>query len=67
MPFPETLLIIVGDELLGGFTTDLNGALAARRLFQAGYPSAASRWSATPSTTSRRPCGGRSTIRARPG
>ncbi len=38
MPLPETLLIIVGDELLGGFTTDLNGALAARRLFQAGYP-----------------------------
>jgi nicotinamide-nucleotide amidase len=38
MPLPETLLIIVGDELLGGFTTDVNGALAARRLFEAGYP-----------------------------
>jgi molybdenum cofactor synthesis domain-containing protein len=38
MPLPETILIIVGDELLGGFTTDLNGALAARRLFEAGYP-----------------------------
>jgi len=38
MPLPETLLIIVGDELLGGFTIDVNGALAARRLFEAGYP-----------------------------
>jgi nicotinamide-nucleotide amidase len=38
MPLPQTLLIVVGDELLGGFTTDLNGALAARRLFEAGYP-----------------------------
>ncbi|MGD1052809.1 MAG: molybdopterin-binding protein [Candidatus Dormibacteria bacterium] len=38
MPVPETLLIIVGDELLGGFTADANGALAARRLFEAGYP-----------------------------
>ena len=38
MPLPETLLIIVGDELLGGFTIDVNGALAAQRLFEAGYP-----------------------------
>ena len=38
MPLPQTLLVIVGDELLGGFTTDTNGALAARRLFEAGYP-----------------------------
>jgi nicotinamide-nucleotide amidase len=38
MALPQTLLVIVGDELLGGFTTDTNGALAARRLFEAGYP-----------------------------
>src|ERR1019366_9202270 len=38
MSLPETILIIIGDELLGGFTTDVNGALAARRLFEAGYP-----------------------------
>jgi molybdopterin-biosynthesis enzyme MoeA-like protein len=38
MPLPQTLLVIVGDELLGGFTTDTNGTLAARRLFEAGYP-----------------------------
>jgi nicotinamide-nucleotide amidase len=38
MPLPETLLIIVGDELLGGFTADVNGAVAARRVFEAGYP-----------------------------
>jgi molybdenum cofactor synthesis domain-containing protein len=38
MPLPRTLLIVVGDELLGGFTTDANGALAARLLFEAGYP-----------------------------
>jgi molybdenum cofactor synthesis domain-containing protein len=38
MPLPQSLLVVVGDELLGGFTTDVNGALAARRLFEAGYP-----------------------------
>ena len=38
MPLPQTLLVIVGDELLGGFATDANGTLAARRLFEAGYP-----------------------------
>jgi nicotinamide-nucleotide amidase len=38
MSLPETILIIIGDELLGGFTTDVNGAVAARRLFEAGYP-----------------------------
>lgn len=38
MSLPQTLLVIVGDELLGGFTADTNGALAARRLFEAGYP-----------------------------
>jgi nicotinamide-nucleotide amidase len=38
MALPRTLLVIVGDELLGGFTTDANGALAARLLFEAGYP-----------------------------
>jgi nicotinamide-nucleotide amidase len=38
MALPQTLLVLVGDELLGGFTTDANGALAARRLFEAGYP-----------------------------
>jgi nicotinamide-nucleotide amidase len=38
MALPQTLLVIVGDELLGGFTTDANGALATRRLFEAGYP-----------------------------
>ena len=38
MALPRTLLVLVGDELLGGFTTDANGALAARLLFDAGYP-----------------------------
>jgi molybdenum cofactor synthesis domain-containing protein len=38
MALPRTVLVIVGDELLGGFTTDANGALAARLLFDAGYP-----------------------------
>jgi len=35
---PRSSLVIVGDELLAGFTVDSNGALAARRLFEAGYP-----------------------------
>lgn len=38
MALPQTLLVLVGDELLGGFTADANGVLAARRLFEAGYP-----------------------------
>ena len=38
MALPQTLLVLVGDELLGGFTTDVNGALAARLLFEVGYP-----------------------------
>ncbi len=38
MALPRTLLVIVGDELLGGFTSDANGALAAHLLFEAGYP-----------------------------
>jgi nicotinamide-nucleotide amidase len=38
MTLPRSLLVIVGDELLGGFTRDLNGALATRRLFEVGYP-----------------------------
>ena len=38
MGLPQTLLVIVGDELLGGFTVDANAALATRRLFEVGYP-----------------------------
>ena len=38
MPLPRSALVIVGDELLAGFTVDSNGALATRRLFGAGYP-----------------------------
>ncbi len=38
MALPQSLLVIVGDELLGGFTTDRNGPLATRRLFELGYP-----------------------------
>lgn len=38
MALPQTSLVIVGDELLGGFTADANGPLAARQLFAAGYP-----------------------------
>ena len=38
MALPRSLLVIVGDELLAGFTVDSNGPLAARRLFEMGYP-----------------------------
>ena len=38
MAVPRSLLIVVGDELLGGFTVDGNGSLATRRLFELGYP-----------------------------
>jgi molybdenum cofactor synthesis domain-containing protein len=38
MALPQSLLVVVGDELLGGFTADRNGPLAARRLFELGYP-----------------------------
>jgi molybdopterin-biosynthesis enzyme MoeA-like protein len=38
MALPASLLVIVGDEILAGFTVDRNGPLAARRLFEAGYP-----------------------------
>ncbi|HYA01438.1 MAG TPA: molybdopterin-binding protein [Candidatus Binatia bacterium] len=38
MALPRSLLLVVGDELLGGFTVDRNGPLALRLLHEAGYP-----------------------------